>query len=336
MTGLCLPDPGRRHGARTILSGLCVLAVAAPVLLGATSAQGATGSSSDLSVTSPPGPIDVTPGTVATTTLTVGNLGFNPLDVRIITERVKLLDNGKTRLTEGADPRFAGRVSITPSLLTLPARHEQTVNVSVNIPNGLKPDDYFLGFLISPIINSTSVTVENDIGTLVVLNVPGPRNRRLIANYVGLPLLNFSLSSSVSGLVRPKSVGTATVQFTTTMETSGWPTPTTSYRTEPPYLLPPGLTRDIPLHFSSWLGLGWYTVHTTLVYNLTDRTTGEVAISKTVVIINPLWFLVIPAILLFWMWVRRRRRSRSRPLHGANGLASSRRGSRAKEPVSVS
>jgi hypothetical protein len=322
----------------TIVLGLAtVLGVGLWGSLGtALPAEAAPGPGADLSVTSPPNPIPATPGTVVTTTLMVGNLGSGPLDVNIITRSVLLLDNGKTRLVAGPDPRFAGRINIVPNTLSLPARQERTVQVSVNMPRGLRPDDYFLGFLVSPVINAPSVSVVNDIGGLVVLDVPGTRNRKLTAHYVGLPRFNISFSASASGIVRAKSVGTSTLQFSTTDEISGWPSPKPSYLMVPAHLLPPGLTRDLPVHVSSWLGLGWYAFHTTLVYDVTDRTTGEVALSRTVIVVNPLWFLVIPVAIGLWTWRRRRRRkARQRGLHRAGRHSPARAENRRREPVPV-
>ena len=329
---------GVRRGPKIILVLAAVLvATALPLVVGARSPAGAAvGPSADLSVTSPPDPILATPGAVAVATLKVGNLGNSPLDVRITPESVKLLDNGHTQLVAGADPRFAGRISIAPDHLSLPARQERPVQVSVDMPNGLRPDDYFLGFLVSPVINSPSISVQNDIGGLVVLNVPGPRERKLSAKFLGLPWLNVSFSASASGIVRARSTGTSTVQFSTTSQISGWPSPKASYLTVPAHLLPPGLTRDVPVHVSSWLGLGWYTFHTTLVYNLTDRTTGEVALSRTVIVLNPLWFLVVPTAITLWMWRRRRRRNtRGRGLHRAGRHSPARGENRRRDPVPV-
>ena len=45
------------------------------------------------------------------------------------------------------------------------------------MPTGLTPDDYFWGGGVSPVINSASVAVQNDVGGLVVLDVPGSRDR---------------------------------------------------------------------------------------------------------------------------------------------------------------
>ena len=177
------------------------------------------------------------------------------------------------------------------------------------MPTGLPPDDYFLGFLVSPVINSASVAVQNDVGGLVVLDVPGSRDRGLTAHFIGPSSLSLSLSSSAAGMVRATSVGKSTVAFTTTVDTSGWPAPKPTYVEVNSHLLPPGLSRDIPIGVSTWLGLGWYTFHATLVYDRTGNATGEVTASRTVIVVNPLWFLLIPALFALWMWRRRRRKS---------------------------
>jgi hypothetical protein len=311
------------------------LVVSAMLGIGASvaGARANSGSGADLSVTSPPDPIPAAPGTLATTTLIVGNLGSAALDVQISSQRVVLLDNGSTRFDgRGTDPHFVNRISIAPKLLTLPPHQERKVKISAKVPKGLAPNDYFLGFLVSPVINSSSVTVQNDIGALVIIDVPGPRHIRLVGSFVGLPSVAFSLSSSASGFVRTKNVGTATVQYSTTDETHGWPSlSSAAYLTFPPRLLPPGLYREFPVHLSSWLGLGWYTIHTTFVYDRTQQSTGEVTLSRTILIVNPLWFLVAPAAGLSIAWGRRRRRRlkaasksqrgrKSPPKHSASGL----------------
>ncbi len=308
------------HAALKALVAAAALFIGIPMALvgSATSVQAAPAPPSDLFVTSPPDPIPATPGSVAIAALTVGNIGHDPLEVQITPEEVQLLDNGKTRMVPGTDPQFAGKVSIAPASLNLAARSEQTAKISVGVPAGLGPDDYFLGFLISPIINSSSVAVQNDIGAIVTLDVAGPRDRRLVASYVGVPAVSLSLSGSASGVVRAENVGRSTLQFSTTIETAGWPAPNPSYATDKAHLLPPGLTWDMPVNVTSWLGIGRYTFHTTLVYDITDQTTGEVAISRTVYIINPLWLLILPVIIVSWLWTRRRHREpHRRPQHSA-------------------
>lgn len=288
------------------------------VLAGSASAASNGAPPSDLFVTSPPSPIQAVPGSTATSTLTVGNLGHSPLDVTIDTRSVTLLNNGKTQFGDSPDPRFVGRITIAPNTLTLAGRQEGAVHISVAMPTGLPPDDYFLGFVVSPVINSASVAVQNDVGGLVVLDVPGSRDRGLRARFIGPSSLSLSLSSSAAGIVQATSVGKSTVAFTTTVDATGWPDPKPPYVEVNSQLLPPGLSRDIPIRVSTWLGLGWYTFHSSLVYDRTANATAEVTDSRTVIIVNPLWFLLIPALFALWMWLRRRRkRGRKKGLHSA-------------------
>lgn len=204
-----------RHVAKSAVALATILSVVLPVIAVTSVPAGAAkgGSSADLFVTSPPTPITAAPGAVAKATLTVGNIGHSLLDVSIIAASVKLLDNGGTQFLDHPDPLFAGRVSVVPDTLSLPARTERHVQISVRMPSDLQPNDYFLGFLVSPIINSSSVAVVNDIGALVILDIPGPRSRKLTAQILGLSWLNLSFSSSASGILRAKSVGVATLQF---------------------------------------------------------------------------------------------------------------------------
>jgi hypothetical protein len=288
--------------------------VTTPLVAGAATGAAATSAAATsapappaaLSVTSPAEPVDATPGTPATTILRVGNLGPGPLPVQITSEGVQLLDNGKTRFGQPTDPRFAGRIHIDPSALTIQARQKATVEITVDTPGSLRPDDYFLGFLVTPILNAPSVAVVNQVGALVVLDVPGPRLRKLTATAIGPPRVRFTFGRSATGIVRVKNVGEATVPFSATTETQGWPAASQPYRTEPRQVLPPGLSRDTPLHITTPFGLGWYTIRTTLVYNLTDQTTGQVVVSRRVLIINPL--LALPVVLLLAALVWRRHR----------------------------
>jgi hypothetical protein len=96
----------------------------------------------------------------------------------------------------------------------------------------------------------------------------------------------------VKGYVRASSVGSSTLQFTSYTLVSGHVAARPAVIMEPAHLLPPGQHWDIPVSWKSWLGLGWYTVHATLVYNVTDQRTADVALSRTIVVINPFWFAV--------------------------------------------
>jgi hypothetical protein len=296
------------------LAALLIAGSAALLLAAAQPAQAAA----DLSVSSPADPIPVVPGAPASFTLEVANVGTTPLKVTITAERVVLSQNGEAQLGQGPDPLFSSRTHISPPALSLAGRQERPVKITVDVPKSIRSDDYFLGFLVSPVITSSAVKAVNSVGALVVLNVPGARQPALTARYMDLP--RFVFAGSVRGFIRAKSSGLTTVQFTTQTEMSGFVTPRPTYLTEQSHLLPPGLTWDVPVHFSSWLGLGWYTVRSTLVYNATPQRTAEVALSRTVVLVNPWWvvaLIVLIAVIVFYLvfrsWRRRRRRRRSAP-----------------------
>jgi hypothetical protein len=305
----------RRFGTVVIATFLATLGLAAlpSVAMAGTPAQ------ADLAVTSPPDAVVASPGATASATVTLSNLGDEPLPVSVESRKVELFDNGRTRLTAGTNPEFAGRVSISPMSVTVPARHQVPVQISVSVPANLKPNDYFLGFLVSPIVSGPSTVVENDIGALVILNVPGARPQHLSTSFVGVPALSLSLSSSASGSLVTKNVGAAAVEYATTIETNGTPSAPHSYDTVTPELLPAGLTRTSPVHVDSWLGLGWYTFHATLVYGGEGQTSGEATASHTVIVFNPLWLILPVAIVIGLLWRRRRKQRRvpSRYRHSA-------------------
>ena len=301
---------GRRGAQR--LGGLLVATLAVCLAL---VAPGSAAASADLSVTYPATPLQVHPGALASFQLRIGNVGHTPLTVLVTPRKVLLSEDGATRFAEVPDPLFAGVTRIVPARLTLKGRQEKVVTVSVRMPAQIHADDYFLGFLVSPVITSSAVRAVNDVGALVVLDVPGPRAPRLAAWFVHLPLIVWA--SSVKADVRAKSTGISTLQFTTDTLVSGVVAPRPRVIMEPPHLLPPGLYWDVPIGWSSWLGLGWYRVHSTLVYNITPQRTGEVALSRLVIVIDPLWLIALAAItaVIVLLARRRRRRRRRRAAH---------------------
>lgn len=272
---------------------------------------------SNLSVSYPPDPLPVSPGSTSTFTLQVTDTGNNPLPVIVTSNRVVLLDNGETQFAPGPDPRFANRITVTPNQLSLSPHQQLPVTVSVTMPAKIAPDDYYLGFLVSPEISGRPVRVVNDVGALVVLDVPGPRNERLAGHYVGLP--SFSLSGSVSGQLQASNVGRSSLHFSSETTVNGTPSPPHSMALviDRALLLPAGLHRDLPVHVSSWLGLGWYHVRSTLYYDVSSNRTATVNLSRTVVLVAWPWLalpvLIVGGILFRWWW--RRRKPKRRPAH---------------------
>lgn len=297
---------GRRGAQR--LGGLLVaiVALAAALIL---VAPGVARASSDLSVTYPATPVQAAPGATATFQLRIGNTGHTPLAVTISPRKVVLAANGATSFAATPDPMFAGDIRIAPAHLTLKGRQEKAVTVTVHMPAQIRPDDYFLGFLVSPVVGSSVVRAVNDVGALVVVNVPGARSPRLSASFEHLPSIVWG--TKVKAVIRARSTGISTLQFTTDTLVSGIVAPRPRVIMEPAHLLPPGLHWDVPVSWSSWLGLGRYTVRSTLVYNLTSQRTGDVVLTRTVIVIDPPWLLVpaaVIAVTVLLVWRRRHRR----------------------------
>jgi hypothetical protein len=308
------------------LSWLLSVILVAAFVLGAESTAGAS-NGNGISVTFPSAPIPIRPGSRTDFQLKVRNDSMHALAVTVVERSVRLENNGHAVLGIAPDSTFGERTSVTPARFFLAAGQERRVRIKVQVPSRLAPNDYFVGFLVSPVVTGGQVRVLNDVGAFVILDVPGPRHQKLTATFVGLPSLSFS--NGVSASIRVRSVGAADADFTSTIEVSGFVTPHPRVVELPPYLAPPGTDRTIPVHFSSWLGLGWYTVHATFVYNATNRRTAEAVIAKTVIVVSPYWFILPASIgLLTILLIRRRRVRRTREtsrLHSRSGRHSATR-----------
>ena len=265
-----------------------------------------------LSVSFPAEPVTVVSGQSISFDLGVDNVGTTPLEATVQERSVTLGNNGQTTLGGSPDSIFGAVTTITPAHMVIAPRSRQDVKVTVRVRKNLSPNDYFLGFLVSPIVPSGSVSAPNDVGAFVVLNVPGPRYMHLTTTVVDLPTVVFS--SSVQAIIRVANVGRAVTTFSTDIQITGFVTPTPSLIQKQAQIVPPGHFRDELLKVHSWLGFGIYTFKATFVYALTGTSTGEATAEKTIVLISPFWFavpavLVLAVALLIW----RHRRSKRTP-----------------------
>lgn len=292
-----------------------VALVATAGLVGPPVPAGAGGS--DLAVSSPAAPVPIQPGQPASTTIMVTDVGQDSISVAVTPQRVLLGDNGVTHFAAQPDPLFTGRVRITPDRFDLAPHTHRPVAIDVDVPAGITPDTYVLGFLVSPVVQSGSVEALNQIGAIVALDVPGPRDRRLIAVF---HLPRFRLSGSVHGALRASNIGTSALRFSTEASVSGVLVPDSHSLRVKPLLLPTGRFRDVPIAWDAPFGIGWYHAHARVVYNTTDQQTTEVDLSRTVVLVHPLYLLavvVLIAALLLRRWRRSRRARQPGPLHSA-------------------
>ena len=212
-----------RSGVRRLFPAL--VAGLALALLGATAAARAAplgaASGRSLAVSVPPEPTAVRPGETASIPIRVLNPGHQPVTATITAREVRLLDDGVVRVGAGPDPAWRGRVSFTPSLLSLPAQGYAEVSVNVEVPAILDPDLRFVGFLVSPVQTSPGqVQVINEIGSFITLDVPGPRVTRLQAK---LRLPGFTLGDQDTGRVDVHNVGRSAVRFWGENDTTVWP-----------------------------------------------------------------------------------------------------------------
>jgi hypothetical protein len=118
-----------------------------------------------------------------------------------------------------SDPVFARGTHIAPEQLRLKARQAREVTITVDVPASLRPNDYFLGFLVSPVISGPALRAVNQVGALVVLDVAGARETSLAASYVDLPSVVWS--SSVSAYARARNTGVSTLEFASTTLVTG-------------------------------------------------------------------------------------------------------------------
>lgn len=288
-----------------LLLAVGLVAVGLQALMSVPSYAAGTG----LSVSFPADPLRAALGKPISFDLRVDNVGSTPLEATVKERGVVLGNNGHTTLTSAPDSTFGSVTKIVPDHMVIAAHGRHVVTVTVQVPKDLSPNDYFLGFLVSPIVPSGSVSVPSDVGAFVVLNVPGPRFMQLTTSVLDVPTVVFS--NSVRAIVRVANTGKAVTAFSTDIQITGFVTPTPSLVQKQSQIVPPGHFRDELIKVHSWLGLGVYTFKATFVYALTSTRTGEATAQKTIILVSPLW-LALPAVLVvviaLLLWRRRKKK----------------------------
>lgn len=174
-------------GAAVIGSALLIPSTMASAA--ATAPADATAGNSGLTVSVPPSATPIHPGQDSTVSIRVINPGSDPVRVTLSDRGAELGDNGSVHLQGAPDPKWAGRVTLPAGELTIPAQGYQTVNVQIHAPEVIDPDLYFVGLMVTPeATKAGSVQVVNQIGTLISLDVPGPRQQDLSASMDASPV----------------------------------------------------------------------------------------------------------------------------------------------------
>lgn len=249
-----------------------------------------------LTVSTPAAPIPAAPGKVTNTWLRIGNNGTSPLPVTIAPATVDLGNDGVTALEAAADPLFAGNIALSFTTATVPALSFTEIQVTITVPATLPPDTYVLGFLVTPNVSGGAVQVLNQVGGLIVLDLPGSRDRRLEAAFLDPPLFLFTSDPSLT--VRVRSLGRSALNFTseTTIDGIGEAIPSDIRRF--PQLLPATHYRDIKLDWRSPPGAGIYNVHVRVAYHRTQAETTEQSLTHTVIILSPPALGILAAVLI--------------------------------------
>jgi len=289
-----------------------VLAVASTAAAGGSAK--AVGGARALAVSVPADPVPARAGGVARTLIRVVNPNDFAVTVVIRSRTLALGDNGKVSIGSGADPRWAGRVRFPRTPLRIPAQSYRNVPLSISVPH-LSPDLYFVGFLVTPVATGGgSITVVNQIGSFLTLDVPGPR-LRLLTGHLHLP--TFVLGSEASGEMRVTNLGHASVTMWGENDTTSAPGGAFQQQRLGPSLLPVGRSRSIAVSGKPRWPVGIVTVTTRVTYpGRTAAETREIVLTRRVIVVSP-WVLaalggLIVLIAAAW-WRRRRRPSRNQP-----------------------
>lgn len=335
-----VPEPGgpRRAHRRTrrwasTLTGIAVLAsvllipptpaAAAPRLAPATGAAGAGNSA--LTVSVPPAPVPVHPGQEAAVVIRLINQGTDPVRVTLSDRGAELGDNGSVQLMDQADPLWAGRVTFPAGEVTIPGQDFLPVSLQIRVPQSIHPDLYFLGLVVTPApTKAGSVQVVNQIGALITLDVPGPRQRELSAVLDTSPV---QLSGTATGTLQVRNPGRSVVRFfgeNNVTASPGGGTPQ-QYRIDSA-ILPAGRQRSFPVAAPSSWPIELVTMDVRLSYpDQTESQTTEVTASADILLIQP-WVPIVAALtvltgvtILLLRRFRPRARGRARPVASGRG-----------------
>ena len=311
-----------------------VAALVAPIgAVAASSPSPGPNTPRSLAVSVPADPVPLVPGDTSPIHIRVLNPGSTPVTVTVKGEGVTLGDNGTTRFTGAPDPQWAGNTDFPPGDLTVPPQNFIDVAITVRVPAHINPDLYYIGFVVTPVSAvSGSVVVVNQIGAFFVINIPGPRDRKLTAD-LNVPGLNWGpihlgsllIGDQVVGEVTAHNVGPSSVQFFGENDATHAPfSGTPSQQRISKSLLPIGRSRSLQVNAQPAFPIDKVTMTVTLTYpDQTESATKQIVITKSMLVISP-WVIVVVCVLIAlvvgWRLYARHRRRPRRPT-AANSTA---------------
>jgi hypothetical protein len=268
-----------------------------------------------LAVSIPPDPAPAPKGAAVRIPIRIVNPGSQTVTAGIAQRAVLLGDNGHVTIGSRPDRVWEDRVTFAPATVRLPPRSYAKVVISVRVPAGIGSDLHFVGFLVSPAATAAGqVSVINQIGSFVTLDVPGPREAKL---RVALQVPGFALARQARGTLEVANIGHSAVRFWGENDTTLWPGGSNPEQVRiDTHLAPVATTRTLPVIARPAWPVGFVTLRGQIVYpSVTSSATTQTAFDKRVLVIDP-WVLVAVAILLlfvaFRVWLAYRRRNARR------------------------
>ncbi|SLM01523.1 hypothetical protein ACSP50_4759 [Actinoplanes sp. SE50/110] len=142
------------------------------------------------------------------TELSIANRADHDLDVKIRTVGVVPGDDGQARFTDRPDPAWSAKATFPPTLTLGPGAYRR-VPVTLTVPGGLLPDIYLLGFVVEaqPGAGATGIRVYHQIGALVTVELPGPRQREMAVEVAHTGFIH--LGATMESTYRVRNVGAA-------------------------------------------------------------------------------------------------------------------------------
>jgi hypothetical protein len=250
-----------------------------------------------LAVSIPADPTPAPKGATVRIPIRIVNPGSEPVSVSIVQREVLLGDNGRVSIGSSADPQWRGRVTFLPPTATLGARQYANVVIVVQVPVRIASDLQFVGFLVSPVaIAQGQVSVINQIGSFVTLDVPGPRRAGL---QVTLRIPSFTLARQAYGSLQVVNVGHSAVRFWGENDTTSWPGGATPDQQRlDTSLAPVATTRSLAVTARPDWPVGFVQIQGQIIYpSATGSATTQVAFSRRVLVIDP-WVIIVAAVLL--------------------------------------
>ncbi len=317
---------------RWLRAGLAVTVIALVMVplgvLAASSAKPGDGPPRSLAVSVPSDPVTLGSGENAKIQIRIVDPGSTPVTVTVRGEGIDLGDDGTVHFTGEPDPKWQGKVDFPPGDLMVPAMGFVNVPITVRMPASIPPDLYYIGFVVRPVVMATGITVVNQIGAFITIDVPGPRVRNL-SGELKVPAAALSVSGFNTSLVignqvtadlTVRNIGQAAVLFWGETAANAFGDSTVTPRRIDKSLLPIGRQRSLRISARSVWPIDLITVRVTLTYpGKTESATKQIVVTRHILVVNP-WVIVavcgLTVVFVLWRLRVRRRRSAARSKSG--------------------